>query len=1219
MGLLLAPPLAGQARDSAIAGIRVSCPVFASGELCGFGRWPRETTLRPFFRNEYFFGSGVSAAGVVSGDAGFDWAGDTVGFLTLDLRGIVSGTDPNGIVYQYPEIPEAEFPAAASVRGPAFRVTTPGSAVVGDVDTWSLVTESFDRDLGRFPITGMLMTQRTMSFGAPRGNSDIIYVVNTLYNASSADARDYDHMNPGLARDLLQHAQLLHHSADQRGVTIPPRGYAIDSVFIGLMADPDVGSAATNYATGMLPFNLTLSYKSDFREPTWRYPADVFRPPFALAPGFAANKLIALFKNDSALGMPITNGGVFARFSVDTPVNAQQLHALLGRRFEPLRYDRVGCIVEDRDWFCTYRSNPTDVRTYMGAGGGISLDPGESVTLVHAYIFAPAMDFIVQSSVGSSLLPGIPPTGEMLLQPSNVRDVELAAGWAGATDSDGDGRISEDEVETVPGSLLWKAQLAQRFAESGFVRPEAPEAPTFQLIPGDRRVTVVWQRSRSEENGDSYFPFAADPGSRTYDPNYRQFDVEGYRVYRGRSPDDMQVIATFDYGGTSIEDFTGSFDYGSGCAPELGGEFADDTGCPVDFGAGESVVHPLSGVLVQQDRNGRFATGTGQVVVAGAADTTSLMDNGVPFAFIDSTVRYGERYYYAVSAFDYNSINSGVVSLESRGSPTVVDISRRSPNLVDAEPLVVELVGDGAPLNSELDRMSVDPSSGRMTPPTPYPNPFGNLQQFIPEIAGSFTGAVRIDSLHVAVDNCQSVNPLGVCYRIFATTEVDGVSTSLTHDIAWPVWSGFGQPRLTKVALDTLVVPVDQSAAQRWGLPESVDSPVRLSVNAMVQQYIQFSSFEGQASRRGYARLNANIGPGGSRWFSGPDESIDHPTVGGRVGSLVEMGVDTVWAPIHHTDYVLDDLDITTYAESGVMQCFGYHFAGLSREADVRITWAGDGFVALVRDLTHEVDVPFSFTAQASYGFIDDFSGDGVISWRDFDYITNVAEAQQRLGFCAAGEVAGSTSILSSQPVVLATSTDGDTRNSPPVTGSGFGLYINGERYIFETNGRHPLEGEEWTLRTYAGVISAHDELTSAPTNYHFEAAYPSPAIPGLAVRVSSQQPPSVVANTQALLDSVHTVPDPYYLTSANGERSTLRFVSLPPQAVIRIYTVGGILVDVIEHNPSDVAGEIIWDARNRAGREVATGVYFYHVETPGGLERVGRFTVVNASGVSAR
>ena len=39
--------------------------------------------------------------------------------------------------------------------------------------------------------------------------------------------------------------------------------------------------------------------------------------------------------------------------------------------------------------------------------------------------------------------------------------------------------------------------------------------------------------------GDPYYVVASDPGSPVepnvlYDPNYRNFDVEGYRIYRGR-------------------------------------------------------------------------------------------------------------------------------------------------------------------------------------------------------------------------------------------------------------------------------------------------------------------------------------------------------------------------------------------------------------------------------------------------------------------------------------------------------------------------------------------------------------------------------------------------------------------------------------------------------------------------------------------------------------
>jgi flagellar hook assembly protein FlgD len=70
--------------------------------------------------------------------------------------------------------------------------------------------------------------------------------------------------------------------------------------------------------------------------------------------------------------------------------------------------------------------------------------------------------------------------------------------------------------------------------------------------------------------------------------------------------------------------------------------------------------------------------------------------------------------------------------------------------------------------------------------------------------------------------------------------------------------------------------------------------------------------------------------------------------------------------------------------------------------------------------------------------------------------------------------------------------------------------------------------------------------------------------------------------------------------------------VNLPSQAIIRIYSSSGILVNVLSHN--DVAGssEQTWNLRNRNNQFVASGVYFYHVESPDGQKKIGRFTVVN-------
>ena len=47
--------------------------------------------------------------------------------------------------------------------------------------------------------------------------------------------------------------------------------------------------------------------------------------------------------------------------------------------------------------------------------------------------------------------------------------------------------------------------------------------------------------------------------------------------------------------------------------------------------------------------------------------------------------------------------------------------------------------------------------------------------------------------------------------------------------------------------------------------------------------------------------------------------------------------------------------------------------------------------------------------------------------------------------------------------------------------------------------------------------------------------------------------------------------------------------------------------------------GEAAWDVRNRNNQLVASGVYFYHVETANGLAKIGRLTVVNSSNIVVR
>ena len=188
---------------------------------------------------------------------------------------------------------------------------------------------------------------------------------------------------------------------------------------------------------------------------------------------------------------------------------------------------------------------PSDTRTFQSSGP-LTLPPGGQATIVVAYIFAPP--------VATGKCPSIPCPVTMTPNPLLVTNATPANPGVDAVDSAMGYRgflgqtVTQDSVRTVASSLLDKAKVAQAIFDSKFLLPFAPVAPTFYLVPGDNQVTVLWQPSTSETQGDAYFAIANDPNSGArYDPAYRQFDVEGYRIYRGRvdNPSELQLLAQF--------------------------------------------------------------------------------------------------------------------------------------------------------------------------------------------------------------------------------------------------------------------------------------------------------------------------------------------------------------------------------------------------------------------------------------------------------------------------------------------------------------------------------------------------------------------------------------------------------------------------------------------------------------------------------------------------
>jgi len=127
-----------------------------------------------------------------------------------------------------------------------------------------------------------------------------------------------------------------------------------------------------------------------------------------------------------------------------------------------------------------------------------------------------------------------------------------------------------------------------------------------------------------------------------------------------------------------------------------------------------------------------------------------------------------------------------------------------------------------------------------------------------------------------------------------------------------------------------------------------------------------------------------------------------------------------------------------------------------------------------------------------------------------------------------------------------------------------------------------------------------------------------------------------------AQMEKISVVPNPYIATSfldLSPDSRRIEFVNLPSRCTICIYSLGGHLVNVLNHiganrfgwgnytdwdrldtnnNPMQLAGydnhsgSEPWNLRNRFGTTVASGLYFYVVTDDRGKTYTGRFYIIN-------
>ncbi len=866
---------------------------------------------------------------------------------------------------------------------------------------------------------------------------------------------------------------------------------------------------------------------------------------------------------------------------------------------------------------------------------------------------------------------------------NDVKTIERGAGWFQYTGPAPSGRLAgllegpdnkldQFQVLVVPNSLLGRSLVAQSIFDSSFLLGFAPDAPAFYLVPGNNNVTVIWEESPTETLGDPFYVVASDETSPLFNPNYREFDVEGYRVWRGGDPGQLSLLTQFDKTGTTFFDYTcetvapdedvGTTRNITGTPTAVVGYVAGET-CPFSFSGGTFIARNVSSAdLIFNNGSDGGLAGAGVARLAdlsaiGTSITTAItddqagpgspaLDTGVPFFYVDNDAVNNFTYWYAVTAFDVNSQASGPHSLRSTRIAQSIVPRSDAPNLVGAELQVLLTGDDGNGLNANNPMPTIDPADGTWSGPMPPTDGIElSFAPLLPRLLPQLQLQVVIDSVTTVFDpasdegtptaNC----PLGgtsfaVCSKVWMSyTDLDGNPQSILGEAVNHWWSAFGTPAAVDVRWVSNSIPFDQDALDAFGIPEASGLA---TADATLVEAINYSSAEGPQNRRfGGDRLRH----GGSRWFDGANETTPDPTRWMRVGHL--EGVDTIFSPIGYTPF-----NSTTPSGGGQIdfekQCHDRANAFSSRQADVQVTW-GEGGAITVRDITHNVDMPHTGFPDGTYGFVQDANGNGVIDWQDFNGMLRVWDQINDESIFGGGDCDGFNggdiqfNIPSALPLTP-TATLGtvhvddfefgwaDPANGAATwtgTGQGFGLYISGQRFIFQTSAL-PAAGTVWTLRTYSGAVrsDAASFGTDDPNGYSYNPTATNASagrpvlIPGLVFNWLVEDATNFSGPTD--LTQVHTVPDPYLATSQydlSPSTKQLMFVNLPPVATIRIYTLTGVLVDIVNHDDVAGGGRAVWNLRNRNNQFVASGVYFFHVVTPEGDTHVGKFTVVNFAG----
>ena len=461
----------------------------------------------------------------------------------------------------------------------------------------------------------------------------------------------------------------------------------------------------------------------------------------------------------------------------------------------------------------------------------------------------------------------------------------------------------------------------------------------------------------------------------------------------------------------------------------------------------------------------------------GTGASFTLANTGVPFVFIDRTVRNSLRYFYSVTAFDVNSLASGPSSLESaRVAKAVIP----TPQAANDKTVFSTVAGVFArdQLAPAREQPRLDPEDGTFSGPFP-PADGGevSLGSVVPQLVGNEGGgAARLDSITMGAGYANiphiywfTVGPLGLD---------PATSSIISYPFDLPEETG-----LTQASTNFSAGATDASKAARYGGSGSFVLPGTLEFAIPGTDYLTLPGRGCVNARPGFGTGTSCSYPG-SRWFAGPspqnNETQADPAACNTANfSGVPMTCFNNSGALPGVTNIFQALCYFAAGGGGCREHTGIT-AGVKRAADYNVFWGEAGVIDSVIDVTHGAVVPFNAGANATWGILNPAvaaagspDGSPILTDLDFACVEPFRTLAAGAFVCPGAAYAMSNTAI---PGPVGFFSGGGYPPAVPIvpaTDAGFGMYIVGDKFTFElAGGALPADGTVWTLRAYVGAIT---------------------------------------------------------------------------------------------------------------------------------------------------